>query len=200
MWLSGFTRASARPAVARFVPALALALLVAGCASSGGSGGISSIFSRSASNDTPEIDPEFFLKAKYCPPVNIRVGSETFQTFESGQDGVQSAIRYQASLGRTARECSRPTPDTMSVKIGLEGRVVAGPKGGAGNVDLPIRIAVIKQSDNKILHSSLYRLTVPVQAPQFSADFSQVFDQVSFTITPQDQDMIVYIGFDDGPG
>ncbi len=35
-------------------------------------------------------------------------------------------------------------------------------------------------------------------APTFGADFSQVVDQVTFQIGPEDRDLIIYVGFDDG--
>ena len=37
-----------------------------------------------------------------------------------------------------------------------------------------------------------------VAAPDFSGEFSQVYDQVSVQITPDDHDLIIYVGFDEG--
>jgi hypothetical protein len=37
-----------------------------------------------------------------------------------------------------------------------------------------------------------------VSGPTFGADFSQVIENVSVRIGPDDRDLIVYIGFDDG--
>ncbi len=184
---------ASEPRYRRLIAVVALAMFAAGCSSTGGG-----LFSRGGSSS--EIDPDFFRKQAFCPPVQVRSGTETFQIFERGQEGNAGAVRYQASLGKTARECSRPDPQTLAVKIGLEGRVVAGPRGGAGQVDLPLRVAAAKQSTNDLLFSQLYRLTVPVQAPSFSVDFSQVISDVRFAVAPEDQDIIVFVGFDQGPG
>jgi hypothetical protein len=70
-----------------------------------------------------------FLTQGYCPPVQIRPGTESL--YERGHDGrpPSSAIR-----GRSPHRprVPRARPDTLSIKVGIAGRVTAGPKGGAG--------------------------------------------------------------------
>ena len=53
------------------------------------------------------------------------------------------------------------------MKLGVSGRVVAGPKGSAGTVTLPLRIAVTKQVANGKgpLYSQLFKIQVPVTPP-----------------------------------
>ncbi len=177
----------------------AVCVLLVGCASTGGGGGggISNLFGgRSNSAQELDFDPDVFLRPGYCPPVDIRIGAETLRVYVRGQEENQDQIRYQASIGKTARECSMPAAGTMAVKLGVGGRVVAGPKGGPGSVELPLRVAVIRQSDNGGLFTELFRVPVALAAPSYSANFSQVINQISFPLGPDDHDLIVYVGFD----
>ena len=82
----------------------------------------------------------------------------------------------------------------------IAGRVVAGPKGSEANVTLPIRIAVAKQfGGTGPLYSELFKIPVSLTAPTFGANYNQVFDQVTLTAGPQDRNLIIYVGFDEGP-
>src|SRR6185312_9291266 len=69
-----------------------------------------------------------------CPSVQVRNGASTWQTPTGGST---TDLRYQASLGQMARECAL-LGDTMTVKVGVEGRLLVGPKGTAGNVEVPL--------------------------------------------------------------
>lgn len=134
----------------------------------------------------------------YCPPLQLRPGTESLPQYEKGHDGDQAFVRFQTAIYKTARQCSM-NGDTLTMKIGIDGRVVAGPKGSAGTVTMPVRIAVVKQVGGKApLYSKLFKIPVTVSGPTFGADFSQVIENVSFKITPDDRDLIVYVGFDDG--
>ncbi|WP_216072652.1 hypothetical protein, partial [Acinetobacter baumannii] len=53
-------------------------------------------------------------------------------------------LRYQATITDLAREC-RIEGQTMIVKVGIEGRVLTGPKAeGNARLTLPIRMAVTR--------------------------------------------------------
>ena len=73
-------------------------------------------------------------------------------------------------------------PSTLSIKVGVAGRILAGPKGGAGTVTMPMRIAVARQHDNSVLFSKAFSVNATLTAPEFSADYSEVFDQVAFKV------------------
>src|SRR5258707_13716860 len=71
-----------------------------------------------------------------CPGMMVRSGASTWQV----PGGTTSTnLRYQGSLGQLARECA-VLGDAMTIKVGVEGRVLVGPKGGAGSVAVPLRI------------------------------------------------------------
>ena len=53
-------------------------------------------------------------------------------------------LRYQAGLSQTAREC-KLNGQTLTMRVGIQGRIILGPAGGPGQIELPIRLAVVKR-------------------------------------------------------
>ena len=145
------------------------------------------------------ISPEEFLNPGYCPPVQIRAGTESLVLYDKGHDGDQDFIRFQGSISDTARECHALTPTTLSIKVGIAGRIVAGPKGTAGKVAATLRVAVVKQHDGTVLYSAPTRVLATIGPPDFAADFHQVIDNISVTVGPDDRDLIIFVGYDEGP-
>lgn len=181
--------------------------LLASCASTtgeSGSAGGGGLFSRDPNRGVVTVagentlPTEMFLKQGYCPPVEVRPGTEALVVYERGHEGEPAFIRYQGSIGETARECNALGPDTLSIKVGIAGRLTAGPKGGAGSATLPLRVAVIKQHGGNVLYSEVFNVAVTIVPPRYSADFTHVVEQVTVQLTPADRDLIVYVGFDAG--
>jgi hypothetical protein len=150
---------------------------------------------------TPAAAPnsaDFVKRDDYCPPIQIRAGTSTMTVYEKGHENETQYVRYLASITQTARECSL-VGGTLSIKVGIAGRVVAGPKGSAANITLPIRVAVAKQfGGGDPLFSQLYKLPVALAAPTFGANYNHV-EQVTVTVGPNDRNLIVFVGFDEGP-
>ena len=142
-------------------------------------------------------DPSLFLDTGYCPPVEIRPGTEALPIYVRGHEGDDAFVRFQGSITKTAREC-HTNGDTLTIKVGIAGRLTAGPKGAPGNYTLPLRIAVVKQHGNKVFYSQVSRAPVSISAPNYASDFSQVVDNISFQITPDDHDLIIFVGYDEG--
>lgn len=141
---------------------------------------------------------DFVKKDDYCPPIQIRAGTSTMTVYEKGHENETQYVRYLASITQTARECTL-VGDTLTVKVGIAGRVVAGPKGSAASITLPIRVAVAKQFGGTApLFSQLFKLPVALTAPTFGANYNQV-EQVTVTVGPNDRNLIVFVGFDEGP-
>ena len=120
-----------------------------------------------ASGDATTI--EQYLQSGYCPPVEIRPGTETLIVYERGHDQDPAYIRFQGSITKTARECHTIGADTLTIKVGIAGRLTAGPKGGAGNFALPLRIAVIKQHGGNVFYSESPRCRCRSPRPTFAA-------------------------------
>lgn len=146
-----------------------------------------------------EIPMEMFLSQGYCPPVQIRPGTEVLLVHERGQEERPEFVRYQASIASMARECQVLGPQTLSMKVGIKGRLTAGPKGGPGSTTLPMRVAVVKQEGGAVLFSQAVNVPVTIAAPSYSAEFAQVVENITLQLGPQDRDLIVYVGFDTGP-
>lgn len=142
---------------------------------------------------------DFVKRSDYCPPIEIRAGTASMTVYERGHENESAHVRYLASITQTARECTL-VGETLTIKVGIAGRVVAGPKGSAANVTLPLRIAVAKQfGGTGPLYSQLFQIPVVLAAPTFGANYNQVFDQVTVQLGPNDRNLIVYVGFDEGP-
>ena len=123
--------------VRRFGVALAvMGPLLAGCSSSSLSSisapSFSSLFGSSSSSATTgsgaqanalTLPPNFD-----CPPVQVREGAATLS---NPPDANATSLRYQVSIGNTAREC-RASGGMVAMKVGMQGRVILGPQGVPG--------------------------------------------------------------------
>ena len=84
------------------------------------------------------------------------------------------------------------------------GRVITGPAGGPGTVDVPLRIAVVQEGpEPKTVVSKLARLSVNVAGEPAFADFTHIDEDVTFPLprnAPDIANYVVYVGFDPGCG
>ena len=130
----------------------------------------------------------------YCPRVTLREGTAYFSTYERGGDGQQDKLRYQASINNVTRSCDYSGQDLV-MTVGAAGRVVLGPKGAAGAIAMPIRVAVVE--GEKVLYSQLHKYEVQV-APSGATQF--IFTDPSVTLPrPSGPNYLVYVGYDEGP-
>lgn len=193
--MHNFTKGPARRglrALATVLVLLAVPAFLGACAGTGQK--VSGIFDRN--DDQPDdISPDYFTAPAYCPVVRVRGGTEVFTVYERGHEGDPEFVRYQGSITKTAREC-RKTADGFTVKIGVAGRVVAGPRGGQGSVTMPIRVALTQRSSG-VKFSELYQVPVTIVPPTLNAEFSQVVDWIPVTAAPDEKDFIIYVGFDE---
>lgn len=107
-------------------------------------------------------------------------------------------LRYQVSIGDTAREC-RVTGGMVSMKVGVQGRVVLGPQGGPGQVDVPLRIAIVHDGiPPKTIATRLERISVTIPPDDGNVSFTHVEDGLIFPLPKGNEidSYIVYIGFD----
>jgi len=139
-------------------------------------------------------------RRRVCPRVNIRRGTQGFPIYERGHDLDPAHLRFQGSLGETARECNI-TLEGITMRVGASGRVLLGPKGAPEQaVELPVRFVVLYQ-DNEPVYSELKTIPVSVPVGQTSARFEYVAENIAITRRPGDTigDYTVQIGFDGGP-
>jgi hypothetical protein len=133
-----------------------------------------------------------------CPGVTVRQGASTLAVTAPGAEGGPMTTRYQVSIAQTARECAA-LGSVMTMKVGVEGRVLLGPAGGPGQVDIPLRMAVVQEGPApKTVLSRFYKLAVAVGPGQLSVPFVHVEQDLTFPM-PRAADFdsyVVYVGFD----
>jgi hypothetical protein len=132
-----------------------------------------------------------------CPQVTVRAGASTYAVGASGKPAVGNEVRFQASITKMARECFRNGGD-ITARIGIQGRVIAGPAGAPASVDVPLRIAVVQGGvGEKVIASKAYRTTVAMSEGG-SVPFTFVAEDLAYPVPSAAvaDNYIFYVGFD----
>jgi hypothetical protein len=106
-------------------------------------------------------------------------------------------VRYQATITKTARDCTK-TGGEITARIGIQGRVIAGPAGAPASVEIPMRVAVVQGGVNeKVIATKAYRTTVSLSEDS-SVPFTLVADDLVYPVPAgaTADSYIFYIGFD----
>lgn len=134
-----------------------------------------------------------------CPAVDIRTGAESLVVSSKTSDGTEADVRYELALNRLARQC-RLVDGNLVMRIGVEGRIVLGPAGAPGPVDVPLRFTVIQEGiEQKTIATRFKRIGAEVASGQGNVTFSDVDDDLSFPM-PSRADLATYrvdVGFDE---
>ena len=194
---------------ARLGGVLVLALL-AGCSSDGTTASTQGGTSRSLSEifaskpatyaqaGSPAAPESTEFDATDCPPVDIRPGASTYSVNSASKDPSQSALRYQGNFSQTARSCSR-SGSTLTIKLGVQGRIILGPGGGPGQIEVPIRFALVEEGvQPKTIWTKFYKVPVVIADGQPSVTFTHIEDDLSVPMPSKTSldAYILYIGFD----
>jgi hypothetical protein len=132
-----------------------------------------------------------------CPVVKIRAGASTYAVAAPGKQPVGSDLRYQATVTRTARDCRRSGGQIIA-RIGIQGRVIAGPAGSPATVEIPLRVAVVQVGvQEKMIATKVYRTTVSMTEDS-STPFSLVGEDLAYSMPSgaTSESYVFYIGFD----
>ncbi|HYI29144.1 MAG TPA: hypothetical protein VD863_14995 [Bradyrhizobium sp.] len=132
-----------------------------------------------------------------CPPVTIRAGASTYQVAAPGKQPVGNDLRFQVTITRTARECSYNGGE-ITARIGIQGRVIAGPAGAPTAVDIPMRVAVVQSGiQEKTIATKAYRTSVTM-SEDGSVPFTLLAEDLVYPAPPGavGDSYIFYIGFD----
>ena len=133
-----------------------------------------------------------------CPTIEIRSGASTFALGPPGADATATTLRYQATIARTARECS-VVAGNMTMKVGVQGRVILGPAGAPGVIEVPVRLALVQEGvEPKTIWTKGYRVAVNVPPGQSNVPFVHIEEDITFPLPkPAELDAyVVYVGFD----
>lgn len=180
----------------------ALALLTAACSSSGSpspeaSSPLADLFrggpppiAASVSGGVKTLDS--------CPNVELRQGAATLTINNNPRDPSAMQLRYQVAITQTAREC-RNDNGTLAIRVGVQGRIVLGPAGTHGSLEVPIRYALVEEGpEPKTVYSKLYRVpvTIPEGAPNVA--FTHIEEAMAVPMpSPAALDRyVIYVGFD----
>ena len=207
----------------RLAGLLALALLAPGCSGTSLFGGsaVSTTAAPAPASDSATSSSSGWLKADFdrffsgssdkapqavegaaanteCPYVEIRAGASTL-TVGNGGDNAAMSLKYQGTFVRAARQCA-VVAGQMVMKVGVQGRIVLGPAGGPGQVDVPLRVAVVDESpaSMKPVVTRLIHIPVTVESATDNPTFTHVEDGLSFPLPSSSalENYVVYIGFD----
>jgi len=132
-----------------------------------------------------------------CPQVTVRAGASTYGVGATGKPAVGNDVRFQASITKMARECTRNGSE-ITARIGIQGRVIAGPAGAPNTVEVPLRIAVVQGGvGEKVIASKAYRTTVEMSEGG-SVPFTFVAEDLSYPVpsAATADSYIFYVGFD----
>jgi hypothetical protein len=132
-----------------------------------------------------------------CPPVAIRAGASTFAVAAPGKQAVGNDLRYQATITKTARECTI-NAGQITARIGIQGRVIAGPSGAPSSVQIPLRVAVVQAGvGEKVIATKAYQTSVTM-SEDTSVPFTIVADELVYPapVGVVGDSYVFYIGFD----
>ena len=132
-----------------------------------------------------------------CPPVSVRAGASTYAVAAPGKQPVGNDLRFQATIGKTARQCSFDA-GVITARIGIQGRVIAGPAGAPSSVQVPLRVAVVQGGvGEKTIATKAYQTTVNM-TESGSEPFTLVAEDLTYPAPPGavGDSYIFYIGFD----
>lgn len=186
--------------------ALLLALALGGCGSSGtgGSGGLGNLFAGSSAESTDGAEDtlaEIASNDTPCPDIEIRSGASTLMVSAKPGEGEPNPldVRYQATFVRMAREC-HVNAGMLNIKVGIVGRVVTGPAGIPGTVNVPLRIAVVEDAiEPKTLVSRFATIPVTISKPVDRVTFTHIDSGISFPAPnpiARVDSYVIYVGFD----
>jgi hypothetical protein len=133
-----------------------------------------------------------------CPEVSIRSGASTYAVGLPGKPAAGADLRYQVSITRTARECQL-NAGVISVKIGVQGRVIAGPAQAPTTVDIPMRMAVVFETvgQSRTIATKAFRTQVAM-TPDGTVPFTLIMEDIAYPVPPgaEGDYYTFYIGFD----
>ena len=179
-----------------------LGAVLAGCSSSPLSTpapSLTALFNQAKATDTSATatapdQPEF-----ECPSVGIRGGAATLSVSANpAEEASAMNLRYQVGISETAREC-KLAAGTVTMRVGVQGRVVLGPAGAPGQIDLPLRLALVHEGpEPKTIFTKLYRVPVAIPPGSGNVPYTMIEEDISFPMPPRGviDEYIIYVGFD----
>jgi len=175
-------------------------LALAGCSSGGADPGdtIGNIFAFNSAR-APAVEPPKETPGSFrliCPIVELKDGNAAHRVF-SGSGTASTNVRYQFSVGETARECTRQDSQII-IKVGVEGKVLLGPAGAPSSFTVPVYIGVRRDADQQIVVSKVYNVQAAIPAGSAQTTFSVVSEPlaVPYISDSANMDYSIFVGFE----
>lgn len=182
--------------VGSFAAVALCALAISGCSMGNMFGGSNNTSQQYANSNA---DPAEMAKvdalpaiATECPPIKVRPGSEAMYFYGGGKVGDARELQYQAILDQQSRNCV-VSNGLITVKMGVSGRVLLGPKGNQTSITVPVRFAV--ERDSVAVFTERYEMPVAINPPNQSGEFVKVVENVSIPYIGGEE-IVIWVGFD----
>lgn len=138
-----------------------------------------------AATALPAIAPE-------CPPIKVRDGAQAIFSYAGNKVGNPADLQFQAVIDKESRNCV-VSNGLITVKMGVVGRVLLGPKGTAGDYTVPLRFAV--ERDDMAVFAQNYNLPLTLSGSEQSKEFVKVVDNVAIPYVGG-ENIVIWVGFD----
>ena len=179
----------------------AMAVLLAACNSGGNNSSAKETLELGQQEkiaNAPE-DQSQNLRA-FCPRTVLREGTEVYRTFANGvkktDPDAMASLEFQFTITKVVRECNY-SANNLNIRVGVRGQVINGPTGANGDVNVPVRVAVVDTADN-VLYSQLNQVPVNIPPGGSNARFSFVDGNINLPV-PEKPNLVIFVGFDEGP-
>lgn len=148
-----------------------------------------------AKADQPDATAAAADLAGGCPRFTVWTRDGQVTIYEAGRTGDGLAVLHRGEITKTAREC-RQEGNRVTIKYGFSGKVLLGPRGKTGNVQLPLTVFVTDAKRERVAQDAV-RIDVPVALDKPIGYFSAV-REVTFTIPEgaRPGEFEVHVGFD----
>ena len=106
-----------------------------------------------------------------CPTVSIPPGDSNITFTAKGGNNDALAVMHRGEITKTARECAPSLSGGLSVRFGFAGRVLLGPQGKPGTVNLPVKVTVM-DAGRTTLKTEAVKVPVTITPDQTAGYFS----------------------------
>ncbi|WP_181705895.1 hypothetical protein [Chthonobacter rhizosphaerae] len=138
---------------------------------------------------------ELFRPVEVCPQVQVRDGTQVMPVYERGKQDDPSALRFQATVSKFSRDC-RTSEVGTAVRVGVAGRLLAGPSGATGQVNLPVRVVLVRNGD-EVLYSELHVIPAEIAPGTAATNWSKIVENVVVPPDAGQSRYVIYVGFDE---
>ncbi len=178
-----------------------LSAVTAGCSSTPGQSSdpgdtLGNLFAFNSTRAPPVPAAPTLNTGVICPIVDVRDGGAAHRV-HSGSGTSGADVRYQYSIGETARECE-VQGDRIIIRVGVEGKVLLGPAGSPSSFNVPVFIGVRRDEGQQMLTSRIYQVAAAIPSGSSQTTFSVVSEPMSVPFTRENAaaDYTIYVGFE----